>query len=430
MNNGHPHCTCEITDYEKILLKFGITYRINDSWLEIGYCDPANSRILYISVLSQDAGELIDNVAPLLQAYSVPFRLLKNSNLIDLSTGLAFGIRDAGKVFMIYPSSGKQAAFLAGELELVTTAFEGIIIDDCIRIGKVLYTAVNIPFKIPRIYRIKKRKGRIGKYYVPIRLLKFNPKGDINLGVNLKRLSFTPCIIKQARAGSFTDKFKRESFHRLQWQKTVLEALQDKIPTPHVIDFCRKGRDHYLIIEYIEGENLLEKTRSIHGDLNWKNLPVRNRNELLDYFLQIVEIIKSLHHIGYLHRDIQINNFIIKDQKVYIIDFELAYYMPAGIPNPAFSFGTAGFVSPEQKTGRIPSPAEDIYSLGAVLAFMILNPQSSLEFSGNIYNALVNMHLKEPLLEIVVKCLDPVAENRPSLPVIINALKADHLIEA
>jgi serine/threonine protein kinase len=429
MNNGHPHCTTEIADYGKFLLKFGISYRINDPWLEIGNFDSANSRILYISVLSQDAEKLIHNVAPLLQAYNVPFRLLKNSHLIDLSNGLAFGTSDAGKVFMIYPSSDKQAALLVEELELVTTECEGIIIDNFVRIGKVLYIAENVPFKIPKIYRLKKRKGIIGNYYVPIRLLKFNPKGDINLGVSLKGLSFTPCIIKQARAGSFTDKFKRQAFHKLQWQKTVLEALQDKIPTPRVIDFCRKGRDHYLIIEYIEGESLLQKIISIHGDLNWKNLPVKNREELLDYFLQITEIIKNLHQLGYLHRDIQINNFIVKDQKVYVIDFELAYYMPAGIPNPAFGFGTAGFVSPEQKLSLTPSPAEDIYSLGALLAFMILNPQNSLEFSGNIYNALVNLNLEKNILETIVSCLDPVAENRPSLPAIINALNADDFIK-
>lgn len=427
MNNGHPHCTTEIVAYGKFLLKFGISYRINDPWLEIGNCDSANSGILYISVLSQDAEKLIHNVAPLLQAYNAPFRLLQNSHLFDLNNGFAFGTSDAGKVFMIYPSSDKQAALLAEELELVTTEFEGIIIGDCIRIGKVLYTPESIAFKIPKIYRIKKRKGIIGNYYVPIRLLKFSPKGDINLGVSLKGLSFTPCIIKQARAGSFTDKFKRQSFHKLQWQKTVLESLQGKVPTPRVIDFCRKGRDHYLIIEYIEGESLLQKIISIHGDQNWKNLPVKNRNELLNYFLQITEIINSLHQLGYLHRDIQINNFIVKDQKVYIIDFELAYYMPAGIPNPAFGFGTAGFVSPEQKAGLTPTPAEDIYSLGALLAFIILNPQNSLEFSGNIYNALVSLNLEENILATIVSCLDPVAENRPLLPVIINALKADFI---
>jgi serine/threonine protein kinase len=147
----------------------------------------------------------------------------------------------------------------------------------------------------------------------------------------------------------------------------------------------------------------------------------------LNYFLQITEIINDLHQLGYLHRDIQINNFIVKDQKVYVIDFELAYYMPAGIPNPAFGFGTAGFVSPEQKISLTPSPAEDIYSLGALLAFMILNPQSNLEFSGNIYNALVNLNLEENILETIVRCLDPVAENRPSLPAIINALRADFI---
>jgi serine/threonine protein kinase len=420
MNDGYPHCTTEIANYGKTLLKFGIAYRVNDPWLEVGIFDPDNTRILYISVLSQYAEKLIHYVAPLLQAYKVSFKLLQNSKLIDLSNGLAFGASDAGKVFMIYPDSDKQAALLTDELEKGTKEYEGIILEDCIRIGKVLYTGVNVPFKIPKAYRIKKRKGIIGKYYVPIKLIKFSPKGDINLGVNLKGFSFTPCIIKQARAGSFTDKFSRQSFHKLQWQKTVLEDLQGKIPVPYVIDFCRKGRDYYLITEYIEGESLLEKIHTLYGNQNWQNLSADKRNELLGYFQQITTIIRELHTIGYLHRDIQINNFIIKDQKVYIIDFELAYNMTAGIPSPPFGFGTAGFVSPEQRISQIPTPAEDIYSLGALLAFIILNPQSSLEFSGNIYDSLVRTGLDESILNVVINCLAPVAENRPSLHEILN----------
>jgi hypothetical protein len=33
------------------------------------------------------------------------------------------------------------------------------------------------------------------------------------------------------------------------------------------------------------------------------------------------------------------------------------------------------------------------------------------------------------ILETIIMCLDPIAENRPSLPAIINALKADDFIK-
>ncbi|SFE45494.1 Serine/threonine protein kinase [Chitinophaga sp. CF118] len=431
--NGFPFPISEVMHYGEILSKFGITYCNDDPWLEVGNCKQAHGWILYLSVLSQDAGKVIHEVAPLLQAYHVPFKLLQNSKLVDASNGQGLGVKDAGKIFMIYPSSVKQALLLAEELELVTKNYEGILIDSCLRIGRILYASppqgpeTKMPFKIPKAYRIRKRKGIIGRYYVPIRLLKFSPKGDINLGVNLKGFSFTPCIIKQARAGSFVDKSERRSFHKLQWQKTVLEDLQDKIPVPRVIDFCRKGNDYYLITEYIEGESLLQKTSLLHGNLTWKDLPAHTRNELLDYFLQIITIISNLHKAGYLHRDIQINNFIIRNKIVHIIDFELAYYMPAGIPHPAFGFGTAGFMSPQQRMSLTPTTAEDIFSLGAVLAYIVINPKSGQEFSGNIYDTLLSAGIENHLLDIIIGCMDPEAEKRPSLPAIINLLGADTL---
>jgi serine/threonine protein kinase len=412
MNQGYPYVTNEVTDYGKTLLKFGISYRSNDPWLETGDCNTENNWVIYISVLLQYAENIVQEVAPLLYAYNIPFKLLQNSQMVDTSNGIGFGRHEAGKIFIVYPSSSVQAASLSAELEEITKDYQGIFIEDCIRIGKVLYAETAIPFNIPKAYRIKKRKGRIGKYYVPIRLLKFSPRGDINLGVNLKGFAFTPCIIKQARAGSFTDKFNRQAFHKLQWQKTVMEALQGKLPVPGVIDFCKKGSDHFLIIEYIEGETLLQKIGAIHGGQRWNDLQASCRRELVNYFRQIVNIINGMHQLGYMHRDIQINNFIIREGRVFIIDFELAYYIPGKLPTPAFGYGTAGFVAPEQSVHQIPTPAEDVFSLGALLAFMVLHPGA---FSGNIYNALVDVELEENLLELILTCMDQQAASRPSL---------------
>lgn len=424
-----PHAVGEVVEYEKVLLKSGITCIHRDPWLEVGDCSDTGNWLLYISALSQYVGKIIHEVAPLLYAYHVPFKLLKNSKLVDSSNGLGMGMKEAGKVLVIYPSSEKQAVMLAGELERITTEYEGILIENCVRVGKVLYathtrqSAGNIPFNIPKLYRIRKRKGIIGRYYVPIRLIKYSPKGDINLGVSMKGFSFTPCIIKQARAGSFVDKSGRRSFHRLQWQKSVLEALKDKLPVPGVLDFCRKGNDHFLIIEYIEGTNLSAKVMQLHNQLPWKDLPVAAKKEMLHYFTQIAEIVNVLHEHGYLHRDIQIDNFIIRDNKVHVIDFELAYYMPAQAPSPAFGYGTAGFVSPQQRSSQVPSPSEDVFSLGAVLAYIILNPLTMQEFSGNIYEALVGAGAEERLLDIIVRCMAEEPAERPSITEIIRLLK-------
>ena len=425
LNNGYPLSTHEVKDFARDLSLYGIPYQECEHWLEVGDCELRNNFTLYISVLSQQAQTLLHQVIPVLKTYGVSYRLLKNDILVDQSNGLTMGIKDAGKVIVIYPVHAKQAIQLARELEMVTVNFQGITPYDCLRIGKVLYTGMDtgISYHIPVAYRNRRRKGVIGKYYIPIKLLRFNPKGDIYLGVNIKQFSFTHCIIKQARAASFIDRYGRESAHKLFWQKSVLEAIQHELPVPQVIDFCSKGEDHYLVTSYINGKLLPEQLTEVYQQRIWRELTTADKIKILGYFLQITEIIRRLHELGYLHRDIQINNFIIREDIVYLLDFELAYYMPAGTPDPPFGYGTVMFMSPQQRRSEQPAPEDDIYSLGVVLAFMILNPGNPESFSGNIYNALVNAGLESALIDVVTTCLDPDAANRPSLSSIITLLK-------
>lgn len=423
--NGTPMNVYEGKEFANDLLLFGILYQEHEHWLEVGDCGLRNNFTIYISVLSQEAQSLLHQVLPVLRAHHVAYRLLKNERLMDQSNGLSLGVKEAGKNIIIYPDSVKQALVLARELEEVSIGYKGIMPYDCLRIGKVLYTAPDngVPYPVPVAYRTKRRKGLIGKYYVPIRLLNFNPKGDIQLGVNLKRFSFTHCVIKQARAGSYSDRHGREAVHKLLWQKQVLEAVQDHLPVPKVIDYCFKGEDHFLITEYIEGPGLLEMIATVHDNQPWQDLSAGSKRKLLGYFLQITVSIARLHELGYLHRDIQINNFIIRNECVYLLDFELAYCMPAGTPDPPFGFGTMMFMSPQQMQSQEPVPEDDVYSLGALLAFIILNPVDEQSFSGNIYNALVNAGSEPFLLELVVNCLAHDPTIRPSLSSVITVLK-------
>ena len=396
------------TEFGAILSKFGIQYIIEDSYIVSGNCDPDNPWSIYISIFSDDVIAMLHEVCPLLQVYHIPFKVLKNSALIDQSNGMLHGISTAGKILTLFPSSAISAAALVRKTEVLTKHFHGQFIKNCTRIGQVLYypeDAPKLPYSIPPQYRIKRRRRLIGKYYLPIKLIRFNPKGDIMMGVNFRKMAISPCLIKQARAEAYKDLSGRKSFHRLIWQKSVIERLEDFIPVPRIIDLCIQNEDYYLVTEFIEGPNLSEVVRTLHQGHQWCDLNVKTKISLLSLFRQAVSIVEKIHASGFIHRDIQVNNFLVSGDQLYIIDFELAYNFIDHLPSPAYTLGTKGFVSPEQMEGRLPQTGEDIFSLGAVLAFIIINPVQQDEFEDDIYPMLIASGTEDALLELIADCL-------------------------
>jgi hypothetical protein len=408
----------EVNDFGKILLRFGITYKIESPWLVIGKPSDELQWIFYLSFLHLNADKLIEKVVPVLDREGVAYKIIQNYSLISKLNGFWFGIYEAGKVITIYTSTVKTAKRLLKELKPLTQGFSGPVVPGAIRLDEIIYAKYGQdngtghddsketkpasknfyikkhPFSIPKIYRVKKRKQIIGKFYVPIRLIRANPKGDLILGVNIKNWAFTKCLIKQARGNSSFDDTGIEIAHKLFWQKKVIQQLQGTVRTPKLLDFCKLNNDYYLITEFIEGPNLNSKIKELHKGESWINIDNNDRIKILNIFLDIVNIVKCIHLCGYVHRDITDTNFIVsEDGIVYIIDFELSYSVIDSIPFPAFTLGTIGFASPEQLAVNVPTPFEDIYSLGTLLLFMITNT-----FPGDI---LKGENINEGLLELI-----------------------------
>ncbi len=131
-----------------------------------------------------------------------------------------------------------------------------------------------------------------------------------------------------------------------------------------VTDFFEVGGNAYLVMQFIEGENLAERIDRA-GALG--------EATVLAWAEQLLEALAYCHEHGVLHRDIKPQNIIIRPTgQAVLVDFGLVKLWDPNNPHTQTiiqSMGTPEYTPPEQY-GHQPGhtdPRSDLYSLGATL---------------------------------------------------------------
>jgi hypothetical protein len=415
--------------YADLLKQRGMRYTDSGPWLTVGKADPRNKWVLFLPVKVLQTFELLQTVLPVLIEKKIPCRIIRNQAEHFKLNGGNYGHGEIGKAITLFPATDQQAKEIVSILLPLTDTFKGVAIANSIRLGKIIYTAREVPsnscpFTIPKQYRNKKRQRIIGRWYVPISSLKLSPKGDIYKCIHLLKLKW--CIVKQGKANIAEDSSGRDIKDRIIWEQSVLKNLPAHIPTPKIIDYFTKGEDCYLVMEYFEGIPLSNKIQSLLLQKPWKQIAITVQKEILSYYLQAVQIIMQLHASGYVHRDINDNNFIIlPGNKVAIIDLEIAYCLSSKQPDPPFYHGYPNYVAPEQLQYSIPTVHEDTYSMGMLLVYMmtgtILTDCKDRIRTKTKLQSLTN----DPVLtDLIVRCLNVLPQQRPSLHEVYNIITA------
>jgi len=141
--------------------------------------------------------------------------------------------------------------------------------------------------------------------------------------------------------------------------------------------------------------------------------------------LDVASALDAAHGAGLVHRDIKPSNVLIDAAgRARLTDFGLVHdHMAATITRSAAVLGTPAYMSPEQARGMAADPAQDIYSLGAVLFAML---SGRAVFPGDHPSAVLSRLLTEPpppirainasvprdLAAVVDRALDPDPRNR------------------
>src|SRR5262245_44418213 len=161
-----------------------------------------------------------------------------------------------------------------------------------------------------------------------------------------------------------------ESRQRFEREAKTISQLSH----PHICALYDVGREEgtdYLVMEYLEGETLLDR-------LAKGALPL---DQTLRYGGQIADALDKAHRQGIVHRDLKPGNVMLTKSGVKLLDFGLAKAFEAPAAKGALTslptkaaltqegaiLGTFQYMAPEQLQGKEADARTDIFALGTVL---------------------------------------------------------------
>ncbi|MDT0404699.1 serine/threonine-protein kinase [Streptomyces edwardsiae] len=129
----------------------------------------------------------------------------------------------------------------------------------------------------------------------------------------------------------------------------------------------------------------------------------------------------AVHEAGVVHRDLKPSNILLSPKGPRIIDFGIAWATGAStLTHVGTAVGSPGFLAPEQVRGAAVTPATDVFSLGATLAYASMGDSpfghgSSEVMLYRVVHEEAQLHgVPDALAPLVRACLAKDPEERPS----------------
>ncbi|MFJ8072604.1 serine/threonine-protein kinase [Streptomyces sp. NPDC096176] len=204
-----------------------------------------------------------------------------------------------------------------------------------------------------------------------------------------------------------------------------------------VYDVVDEDDRPWIVMELVEGKSLAEVVRE-DGTLTPRRAA--------EVGLAILDVLRSAHREGILHRDVKPSNVLIgRDGRVVLTDFGIAQVEgDPSITSTGMLVGAPSYISPERARGNKPGPAADLWSLGgllyasvegcppydkgsaiATLTAVMTEPVDPPKNAGPLEEVIYGLLAKDPaqrlddagaraLLTQVVNAPEPAAEPEPS----------------
>jgi len=196
----------------------------------------------------------------------------------------------------------------------------------------------------------------------------------------------------------------KERNSRLVYECEIYKALDNALGFPKLYDFQQTSDKNICILDYL-GPSLEDLFEFSNGIFSIKTV--------LMVGIQVLNRIEELHNIGYLHRDIKPDNFLIgvgkKKSRIFLIDFGLSKTFlgekKEHVPYRTDRNFTGSFrySSIRNHKGIEQSRRDDLESIGYMLIFFLkgrlpwqgLKGSTKNKRSSNIFNTKNNTSLNE-----------------------------------
>jgi phosphate transport system substrate-binding protein len=200
------------------------------------------------------------------------------------------------------------------------------------------------------------------------------------------------------------------------------------------IDFIQQAGRSYLVMQYVDGENLETRLREKNGPLSLE--------EVHSISWDVLSALDYAHSVGVIHRDVKPSNILVENNgRVWLTDFGIALALTEDtrLTRTGTALGTAVYMSPEQivRPKSVDSRA-DIYSFGCVLYAMLAgSPPFGVDGETDFY--IKDCHVRTPpppivyrnpainpaVEQVVRKCLEKSPTDRyQTCGAVMNALDA------
>ncbi len=374
-------------------------WRYSRSFLPI---DPQQGWKIHISATILTACDVLKHVAPYLKAKNLAFKATATlDDLSRLNSGLWQGYSQVGKFITIYPidegSFCKAVKDMYGLLPRDVAA-PAVPFDIRFRESNIYYRYGSFVWNGESQPQIRTPMGdlvpddRFGpapgwvrspieedcssvrNYQSPLatryrvyRSISQRGKGGVYEAIDLASEPLQACIVKEGRRHGETAWDGRDGRWRVENEKRVLRELAAQgISVPGVLDTFLAGGENYLVLEKVNGTDLL---RLLFG--RKRRLPLRHT---LNVCKQVASLLAEIHAAGWVWRDCKPGNlFLTRENRVRPVDFEGACRITSHDSSP---WSTPNYSAPEvfeqyRNKQRPVSTAEDLFSLGCCLFFLL-----------------------------------------------------------